>query len=137
MNTIEQPEAPGRGSRKSTGGERGARPASADIVLLLVTILTLMGVAAGIAIGFPMALEVVATQAHAAMVASPDTGARRRAEEKHLWGSDSGEAPEEEIEEHDEPLIVDDIRSEERMYAADQTTALSDRSTPQPSTTNR
>ena len=141
MNTIEQPEATGRGACKATSGS-SARPDLVDVVLLLVTIVALMSAAAGIAIGFPLALEVVSTQAHAAMaiypapqvrplhlhqeisahsigrsappaVASPDTGAP-----PPPLGTRSHFEPEEESEEYDEPLIVDDVRSEERMYAA-------------------
>ena len=141
MNTIEQPEAAARDARQSTSGS-GARPDMVDVVLLLATIVALMSAAAGIAIGFPLALEIVSTQAHAAMaiypapqgrplhrhqdisahrvgrsappaVASPDTGAPAPP-----LGTRSHFEPEEESEEYDEPLIVDDVRSEERMYAA-------------------
>ena len=116
MNTIEQPEATGRGARKSTSGS-SARPDLVDVVLLLVTILALMSAAAGIAIGFPLALEVVSTQAHAAIAVYPAPQARSLAvyPAPQAW---SRLEPEEESEEYDEPLIVDDVRSEERMYAA-------------------
>jgi hypothetical protein len=131
MNTIEQPQAPGHGSRRSEGDERGTRADTADIVLLLVTILTLMGAAAGIAIGFPLALETVAAHANATTAVYPAPQARLAHQHQEY-----STQPEEEIEEYDEPLIVDDVRSEERMYAAAQVTALFDGSTPQPSTTH-
>src|SRR5688572_17646172 len=88
MNTIEQPEATGRDARRSTSGS-GARADMVDVVLLLATILALMSVAAGIAIGFPLVLEVVSTQAHAAIAVYPAPQARSRLE------------PEEESEEYD------------------------------------
>jgi hypothetical protein len=104
-----------------------------DVVLLLATILALMGAAAGIAIGFPLALEVVSTHAHATMVASADTGADRRAEEGQpapLIDARYRPEPEEELEDYDDPLIVDDVRSAARMYAAAGFPGSGDRSAP-------
>ena len=106
MNTIEQPEAPGDGSAESTGRRFDARADTADVVLLLVTILTLMGIAAGIAIGFPLALEIVATHANAATTVFSAPQAR-----------EDPVQPEEEIAGEDEPIIVDDVRSAGLMYA--------------------
>jgi hypothetical protein len=174
MNTIQQPEVTGRGARKSTSGS-SARPDMVDVVLLLVTILALMSAAAGIAIGFPLALEVVSTRANAATAGYPAPQERPLHRHQEIsegpLGSDPGEAhgigvstarprsasrshpasgpllhvppipappldarnhlePEEESEEYDEPLIVDDVRSEARMYAAAGIASLIDRSAP-------
>ena len=138
MNTIEQPQAPGDGSRRSAGSARRAPADTADIVLLLVTILTLLGIAGGITIGFPLALEAVSVRANATTAVYPAPQARppHRHQEYSLDVRQTLQ-PEEEMGDYDEPLIVDDVRSAERMYAAAQATALPDRSAPQTSTTHR
>jgi hypothetical protein len=122
MNTIEQPQAPRARGPAAPGP--GRRAAAADVVPLLVTILGLLGAAAGIAIGFPRALEAVATHANASIASPAELPGSHRA------------APEEETEIED-PLILDDVRSGERMYAAAPAAALPvDDSAPQPSGTH-
>lgn len=125
MNAIGQQETPGHGSRKFTSVRFGASADTSDIVLLLVTTLALMGAAAGIAVGFPCALEIVATQAsaHAAVSSDPQTGnARAR--------------PPEEIEEEVAPFVADDIRVEGLMHASAGTAGAADRSAPEASGAN-
>jgi hypothetical protein len=138
MNTIEQPQAPGHGSRRSAGTERGMRADTADIVLLLVTILTLLGIAGGITIGFPLALEAVSVRANATTAVYPAPQARPpHRHQEYSLDARRHLQPEEEIGEYDEPLIVDDVRSAERMYAAAQATAMPDSSAPQSTTIHR
>jgi hypothetical protein len=82
------------------------RAAVLDLVLPVLTILVLAGVAAGIAIGFPQALEIVAAQANAAIASSSETHAPER-----------GSQPAEGKEEENEPFFADDIRTAGATYA--------------------
>jgi hypothetical protein len=126
MNTIEQPKAADDGSRMSTGSRFGARTGARDMVLLLVTIVALMALAAGIAIAFPPALELVASQAIASTAVDPACYSQDR--RSHL---------EDENEEEDEPFVADDIRNEGLIPAAAATTGSVDRSAPEIHTVNR
>jgi hypothetical protein len=97
-----QPQA----SSESTGGRSSARADTLDVVLLILTMVVLTGAAAGIVIGFPQALEIVAAQASAAAVADVT------APERHAQAAGEDE------EEVKEPFFGDDIRREGVMYAS-------------------
>jgi hypothetical protein len=125
MDTIEQPQAPDRGSRAPVARGSSARAAAAEAVMLLVTILGLIGAAAGIAIGFPQALEAVSTHANASIASSLELPGRYRT-------GPEGTAPDGEIE-VEAPVIVDDVRSGERMHAAAPAAVPRDGSALQPS----
>ena len=124
MNTTGQPRT--RASLESTGGRSSARADTLDVVLLILTMVVLTGAAAGIVIGFPQALEIIAAQASAA------SAAYVTAPERHAQAASGHE------EEVKEPFFADDIRRQGVMYASAAATAASaGRSDPQPSGRSR
>jgi hypothetical protein len=110
------------GSREPAGGKAGKRDNAVDVLLLLVTVLALLGIAAGIAIRFPWALENATTYADASPAISSGSPA-----------PDQRHQPEDAIEETSEPFIADDIRTEGLMYASAGITTSIPRSTSNPS----
>ena len=105
--SFDKPAAQDHGPREPAGGEVGKRDKPVDVLLLLVTMLALLGIAAGIAIRLPWALENTSTYADA----SPAISSGSPAQDRH-------HQPEEAIEETSEPFIADDIRTEVLMYAS-------------------
>ena len=103
MNTIEHPVTPHQESRSHAAGRLRPRADSLDVFLLPVVMLTLLSMAAGIAFGFPAALE------NASMLASAPTVAQ--AHDRHLQ-------PDEAEEEEGKPFVTDDVRPEGVMQAS-------------------
>ena len=116
MDTTRQAQA-GEPRRLARG--RGIRADVLDLVLLVVTILVLTGLAAGIAIGFPQALEIIAAQANAAVVSLPETQEPEQAP-----------APADGKEEETEPFVADDIRATVAIYAVAAGARPAERSAP-------
>ena len=110
MNTQGQTHRHEAGRRSS--GKRGARTDTFDIVLLIVTIVVLTCAGAGIVIGFPQALEILAGDANAATAIAVEVQAPQRQQQS---AEENGELH--------EPFFADDIREAGYVYAAAESNA--------------